>query len=201
MSATTKTPAEQLERARRAALIYSQTPRNQYSTELCDMLGESLRAALEQLDAVAVQPKQPIGYLDAHKAQALRDTEGRDVIVIAGVTSYRASKADVAIYTSPVQQPATLTDEQIDAIHFPGSTVSGVRQFARAALKLAAATTAQQPLSEDRLMRCIAEAGCLGTVKMSFESGPYDIDRPTLNATKLARAIERAHGITGESAQ
>lgn len=50
-------------------------------------------------------------------------------------------------------------------------------------------------LTERQLMRCIAEAGCIGTIKMSFESGPYDIDRPTLNATKLCRAIERAHGI------
>lgn len=44
-------------------------------------------------------------------------------------------------------------------------------------------------LTESVLMNCIAEAGCFGTVKLSYESGPYDIDRPTLNATKLARAI------------
>lgn len=53
-----------------------------------------------------------------------------------------------------------------------------------------------EPLTERQLMQCIAEAGCVGTIKMSFESGPYYIDRPTLNATKLCHAIERAHGIT-----
>ena len=53
----------------------------------------------------------------------------------------------------------------------------------------------RKPLTERELMKCIAQAGCFGTVKMSFESGPYDIDRPTLNADKLCRAIEAAHGI------
>jgi hypothetical protein len=58
---------------------------------------------------------------------------------------------------------------------------------------------ASRPLTERELMKCIADAGCFGTVKMSFESGPYDIDRPSLNADKLCRAIEAAHGITGET--
>ena len=53
----------------------------------------------------------------------------------------------------------------------------------------------RKPLTEPELMKCIANAGCFGTVKMSFESGPYDIDRPSLNADKLCRAIEAAHGI------
>ena len=47
-----------------------------------------------------------------------------------------------------------------------------------------------QGLTEKELVKCIAEAGCFGTVKMTFESGPYHIDRPTLNADKLCRAIE-----------
>jgi hypothetical protein len=114
---------------------------------------KALELTAEALAAATAAP-QPVGYMDAHKVEALRDAEGQDVIVITGVTSYRASKADVAIYTSPVQQPATLTDEQIDAIHFPGSTVGGVRQFARAVL---AAATAAQPQPEravfDRTMK------------------------------------------------
>lgn len=39
-----------LREAPRAHLIYSQTPRSQYSIELCDMLGESLRATLDALE-------------------------------------------------------------------------------------------------------------------------------------------------------
>ena len=53
----------------------------------------------------------------------------------------------------------------------------------------------QAPLNERQIMKCIADAGCYGTVKMSFESGPYSVDRPSLNADKLVRAIEKAHGI------
>lgn len=44
-------------------------------------------------------------------------------------------------------------------------------------------------LSEAEVVRCISESGCYGTVKMSYESGPYSIDRPSLNATKFANAI------------
>lgn len=44
-------------------------------------------------------------------------------------------------------------------------------------------------LAEDDLVACLISSGCVGTVKMSFESGPMDITRPSLNATKLARAI------------
>ena len=51
------------------------------------------------------------------------------------------------------------------------------------------------PLTERQIAQCIVSAGCVGTVKMSFESGPYSIDRPTLNATKLVQSIEAAHGI------
>lgn len=44
-------------------------------------------------------------------------------------------------------------------------------------------------VSEDDLVACLISSGCVGTVKMSFESGPMSITRPSLNATKFARAI------------
>lgn len=47
-------------------------------------------------------------------------------------------------------------------------------------------------LSESEIVACIAKAGCIGTVKMSYESGPYDIDRPSINASRLYDAIEAA---------
>ena len=52
------------------------------------------------------------------------------------------------------------------------------------------AQQAQEPVvSEDDLVACLISSGCVGTVKMSFESGPMSITRPSLNATKFARAI------------
>lgn len=50
-------------------------------------------------------------------------------------------------------------------------------------------TMTPQPMDEDDIIKCIVQAGCLGTVKMTFESGPYDITRTSINADKLARAI------------
>lgn len=52
-----------------------------------------------------------------------------------------------------------------------------------------------QPLTEDQIISCIVRAGCLGTVKLTYESGSYEIDRTTNNADKLVKEIERAHGI------
>lgn len=51
------------------------------------------------------------------------------------------------------------------------------------------------PLTERQIVRCLVDAGCLGTVKMSYDSGPYEITRTTVNADRFARAIEAAHGI------
>ena len=53
----------------------------------------------------------------------------------------------------------------------------------------------RKPLTEAQLVRCLNYSGCIGKVTMSFESGPYDITRPSINATRLCGAIERAHGI------
>lgn len=53
----------------------------------------------------------------------------------------------------------------------------------------------RKPLTERELMKCITQAKCFDTVKMTYESGPYEIDRPTLKAFEFARAIEAAHGI------
>ncbi len=47
-------------------------------------------------------------------------------------------------------------------------------------------------LTEDDIVRCLVEAGCLGKVKMSYESGPYDITRTSINADRFARAVEAA---------
>ena len=58
---------------------------------------------------------------------------------------------------------------------------------ARAALQ--SPQPAAPVVSEDDLVACLISSGCVGTVKMSFESGPMDITRPSLNATKFARAI------------
>jgi len=61
-------------------------------------------------------------------------------------------------------------------------------------------TPVRVPLSEEQLVKCLVEAGCFGKVTMSFDSGPYEITRPSINADRFARAIERAHGITGSAA-
>jgi len=53
-----------------------------------------------------------------------------------------------------------------------------------------------EPLTEAQIVKCIAEAGCHGgAMRMSYESGPYEITRPTINAVEMVRAVERAHGI------
>ena len=56
-------------------------------------------------------------------------------------------------------------------------------------------TVMREPLTERQIVDCIVRAGCLGTVKMSYDSGPYEITRTSINADRLVKEIERAHGI------
>jgi len=57
---------------------------------------------------------------------------------------------------------------------------------------------APRELTERQLVACLVESGCIGTIKMSFDSGPY-ITRPTLDATRLCRAIGVALGATPQA--
>lgn len=49
-------------------------------------------------------------------------------------------------------------------------------------------------LTDDVIVSCLADAGCLKERKVAlwYETGPYDITKPTAAATNFARAIERA---------
>lgn len=69
-------------------------------------------------------------------------------------------------------------------------------EIARLREQVAALTAERKPLTEQQIVACIVEAGCLGTVKMTYETGPYEITRTTINADRFARAIERAHSIS-----
>lgn len=46
------------------------------------------------------------------------------------------------------------------------------------------------PLTEAQLVECLVAAGCIGTVRMSYDSGPYEITHTSINADRLASAIE-----------
>ena len=59
--------------------------------------------------------------------------------------------------------------------------------------RLRAATAS--PLTEQQIAQCLIDASCIGTVRMSCESGPYGIDRPSNNAVRLVRAVEQTLGI------
>lgn len=51
------------------------------------------------------------------------------------------------------------------------------------------------PMTEADMVKCLVAAGCIGTVRMTYESGPYDITRTSTNADKLIRAVESFHHI------
>ena len=53
----------------------------------------------------------------------------------------------------------------------------------------------RKPLTERQIVSALADAGCCGTVKLTYDSGPYEVTCATAAAIDLVRAIERAHGI------
>lgn len=44
-------------------------------------------------------------------------------------------------------------------------------------------------LTESERVRCLIKAGCIGTVQMTYDSGPYEITRTSINADRLIEAI------------
>lgn len=57
-----------------------------------------------------------------------------------------------------------------------------------------AATPAPAPaqevgLTEAERVMCLIASGCIGTVKMTYDSGPYEITRTSINASRLIDAI------------
>lgn len=64
------------------------------------------------------------------------------------------------------------------------------------ARKVAAAQAAAQAprdvprLTEPDMVACLVASSCVGTVKMSYDSGPYEITRTSINADRLCRAVE-----------
>ncbi len=59
---------------------------------------------------------------------------------------------------------------------------------ARAALTAPAAEV-PEAMGEEQIVKCLVEASCIGVVKMSYDAGPYQITRPSINADKFARAL------------
>lgn len=62
-------------------------------------------------------------------------------------------------------------------------------------LKDAAQITARKPMSESDIMKCLTRVNCLGTVLMTFGSGPYEIERSSVVCEALIRAVEAHHSI------
>lgn len=47
-------------------------------------------------------------------------------------------------------------------------------------------------LTEQEIVKCLTASGCVGTIKMSYDSGPYEITRTSINADRFARRVEQA---------
>jgi hypothetical protein len=64
-------------------------------------------------------------------------------------------------------------------------------QVAPEGWRLVAAHTAPL-LTEKDFVKCLVDSDCIGTVKMSYDTGPYEITRTSINADRLCRAVESA---------
>lgn len=97
-------------------------------------------------------------------------------------------------------QPAEVSDELILKTlrpdvwtHVEGRHREQMLADARAILALRQQAV---PMTEDEFVACLVKANCVGVVKMSYDSGPYYVTRPSINASKLKEAFEAHHGIT-----
>lgn len=65
----------------------------------------------------------------------------------------------------------------------------------------AAPAPAQEPvtLTESERVKCLVDSGCIGTVKMTYDSGPYEITRTSINSDRLIDSIIAALRAKGQS--
>ena len=56
-----------------------------------------------------------------------------------------------------------------------------------------------EAMGEEQIVKCLVEASCIGVVKMSYDAGPYQITRPSINADKFARALIAARDAQWQS--
>jgi hypothetical protein len=89
-----------------------------------------------------------------------------------------------------------LDDDVIDAACTAGSLLYRVdlMRAYECIRKALAATPAPAPaqevgLTEAERVMCLIASGCIGTVKMTYDSGPYEITRTSINASRLIDAI------------
>lgn len=44
-------------------------------------------------------------------------------------------------------------------------------------------------LTESERVKCLVDSGCIGTVKMTYDSGPYEITRTSINSDRLIDSV------------
>ena len=161
--------------------------------------GDGLISAMDAVKAAlstAAQP--PAGY---EHQRALMEGERNDSLRIYieqanGSSTPRSERAYETGFTNGWNRALAAAPKP--RVQIPPENVHFDSDVSRKAEKVdtsAAPKAERAPLTERQIVKCLVEASCVGTVKMSFESGPYDIDRPSINATRLVDAIEREHGI------
>lgn len=53
----------------------------------------------------------------------------------------------------------------------------------------------RKPMTEEDIVKCLVDTRCIGGVRMTYDSGPYELTTPTMIAVNMVRAVEAHHGI------
>jgi uncharacterized protein YceH (UPF0502 family) len=131
---------------------------------------------------------------EARAALAQPEEEDGDAIIIAyhEATIKRLEKRIVELELALCQKHFVQTTPEQEPVMFNGLTLAETDESASV---MGLTPPQRKPLTEEQQVDCLVKSGCIGNVKMSFESGPYDITRPSINASRLIEQVEAAHGI------
>jgi len=100
----------------------------------------------------------------------------------------------LAQHADVLERCAQWCQEQATSDWYGRTAADMVRAYA-AATPQPSETQGRRQMTEEELVACLVKSSCIGKVNMSYESGPYSITRPSLDATRLKDAIEAHHGI------
>ena len=103
--------------------------------------------------------------------------QGWKLVPVEPTPEMKAAGINIEVYSEVSDSISALTWAEVDAIY-------------RAMLAATPAAPSQPvTLTESERVRCLTKAGCIGTVKMTYDSGPYEITRTSINADRLIEAI------------
>ncbi len=136
--------------------------------------------------------------------------QGWKLVPVEPTPEMKAAGINIEVYSEVSDSIGALTWAEVDAIYramlaaAPSQPASTCPEACKSPEKCCNFGCQREPsqepvtLTEAERVKCLVASGCIGTVKMTYDSGPYEITRTSINASRLIDAIIAALRAKGQ---